>query len=102
MKDLTIPIYEVGLHAGAALTLELIEFYGLEMADSVTGKGIAASLTDDEQEILFDAVQRIVALRIAPNDPATLPEPQEPATACRRADCQVCRAAGPGGDRRST
>lgn len=92
MRDRTLNenVYEVGLHAGAALAIEMVVLYGPEIADSVTGKSISKALSDEQQEILYDAVQRAVALMLPPDDPSPLPAPETPVSACHRPDCTIC------------
>ncbi|GIH25126.1 hypothetical protein Aph01nite_34360 [Acrocarpospora phusangensis] len=93
MKDLNENVYAIGIAAGSALTLELVGLYGFDAAVFSTDRSISAVLSEEEHEILYDAVQRIVALRLPPDDLAGVVCPPG---ACTREDCAspTCRGWG--------
>ncbi|MFC4535673.1 hypothetical protein [Sphaerisporangium dianthi] len=85
-------VFEIGLRAGSSVTIELAQLHGWDSAEAGVTRDVNASLTVAEQEILFDAVQRIVALRLPPNDLSSLPGlVHAAAEQCRTPECQVCR-----------
>lgn len=91
-QDPTAAVYELGLHAGSALTVRVAEEWGLDEGVAATRSHLANALPDVEREILWDAVQRIVKLRTAPEDTSTLPEASEALSGCHRPGCEVCAA----------
>ncbi|GIH22517.1 hypothetical protein Aph01nite_08270 [Acrocarpospora phusangensis] len=91
-RTLNEAVYQIGLRAGSTLAIELVAVHGFDHALFATDRDVVSSLSADEREILYDAVRRIAALRIAPDDPSALPFPKMPA-ACPRHGCEVCARA---------
>lgn len=92
MSDNIVRIFEIGMRAGSATTIELAQMYGWDRADAGVTRDINMALTKEEQEILYDAVQRIVALHLPPDDLSSLPGlAHAAAEQCATAGCLVCR-----------
>lgn len=93
--DAIAEAYRLGLTHGGAHLLEVATAYGWTEASEHIAADVDVTMSADEQEILYDALQRIVALRIAPADLSALPAPSEAASGCHRPGCAVCAAAAP-------
>ncbi|GIH25125.1 hypothetical protein Aph01nite_34350 [Acrocarpospora phusangensis] len=64
--------YRLGMFSGAVLALEMIDRHGIEGAVTPTKQVVSNGLTATEQEIMNEAVMRVMALRAAPDDVSTV------------------------------
>ena len=81
--------FRLGVLSGSATAVELIRTFGYTRAEETVDRDVETALSDYELEIMYAAVQLVIAARLnAPDDTSTLP-PVEP-DSCHRSDCRIC------------
>jgi hypothetical protein len=81
-------IFDLGMKAGAATTIELARFYGWADVADDTDRRTEAALSERERAILKSAMNQIIAERTAPDDLSTLGEAHM--DGCADPSCDIC------------